>query len=56
MLHGPQGDLQTLHSPYPHRSAVPGVPPGVLPSLSLTNKGSCMHLRGSLDVVGVSLL
>jgi len=43
----PQGDLPTVHSHYTHRSsALPGGPLGGLPSLSLTTKGSWIHLGG----------
>jgi len=43
----PQGDLPAVHSRYTHRSsALPGGPPGGLPSLSLTTIGSWIHLGG----------
>ena len=46
--HLPQGDLPTVHSHYTHRSSG-ALPEGLLaglPSVSLTTKGSWIHLQG----------
>jgi len=53
----PQRDPPTVHSRYTHRSsALPEGPLGGLPSLSLTTKGSWIHLWGRVAKPLVSSL